>query len=286
MIPYSGAVKYLAEAVTSAVTQRFCEIIIINDGCPPEQLGPVAGLAGVRVIHLPKSIGRSGTRNLGLKTCTTPYAVLLDQDDLLCEGYLAAISAWVTERRLRCAAATLRYIGKNASRIGMLVGRHRDFFLPSGFFSELSLIAEVGYFMDCYSEDVLFFQAVRNVTSLTTCPGARVLYRIHPQAESSRHTRAWWAFNQMLPCYYKGSHSLSEINAIAREYESHGTIPAGMEAMLRGEEAVATRFLARSAYACWLNRDLPGLARYGVRLVRYLPSLVRLARRKWSTTVP
>jgi hypothetical protein len=28
------------------------------------------------------------------------------------------------------------------------------------------------------------------------------------------------------------------------------------------EDSAVVRFLSRSAYACWLNRDIPGVARY------------------------
>ena len=282
VIPYAGAAKYISEVVGSAAAQKFREILIVNDGFPPAQLAPVAELATVRIITLPQSVGCPNARNLGLKACATPYVVLLDHDDLLCDGYLKAVSAWVSERHLRCAAATLRYIGERSSRVGMLVSRHPDFFMPSGFFSEVSLISEVGYFPDCYSDDALFFRAVRKSTSLTTCPGAGVLYRIHPQAESSRNTKAWWAFSQLLPFYFEGTRTLPELNTIAREFASNGTIPPGMESLLCGEQAATVRFLARSAYACWLNRDFRGLARYGVKLLRHVPSLFRLARHKWS----
>jgi glycosyltransferase involved in cell wall biosynthesis len=281
VIPYAGAAKYLSEVVGSAVAQRFGEILIVNDGFPPEQLIPIAGWQGVRLLNLPKSVGCPNARNTGLKACANPYVVLLDHDDLLCEGYLRSITAWVTQKQLRCAAATLRYIGENPSRVGALVSRRSDFFMPSGFFSELSLVAEVGYFPDSYGDDLLFFRAIRQTTNLTTCPDAKVLYRIHPQAESSRNTKAWWAISQLLPLYFEGMHTLPEINAIAREYAARGSIPKGMELRLRGEQSAAVRFMARSAYACWLNRDWAGLARFASKLVRYAPMLGRLAKGKW-----
>jgi hypothetical protein len=109
-----------------------------------------------------------------------------------------------------------------------------------------------------------------------------VLYRIHAQAESSRNTKAWWAISQLLPLYYEGTHTLPEINAIAREYAVHGTILKGMELRLQGEQMAAVRFTARSAYGCWLNRDWAGLARFAFKLVRHIPALGRLAKGKWS----
>jgi glycosyltransferase involved in cell wall biosynthesis len=285
VIPYAGAVKYIAEVVGSAVAQNFGEVIIVNDGFDPAQLAAFAHARGIRIVHLPKSVGCPNARNLGIKSCHTPYVVMLDHDDLLCPGYFQAMSSWLEKNRLRCAAATLRYIGENSRRVGVIVSRHSDFFMPSGFMAEATLLAEVGYFPDSYSDDLLFFRAIRKATPLTTCPDAGVLYRIHPKAESSRNTKAWWAFNQLLPHYDNGSRTLPELNAIAREFAQNGTIPPGMENELRGEESAAARFLARSAYACWLNRDFPGLARFGFRVLRHTPELARLARRKWSRPV-
>jgi glycosyltransferase involved in cell wall biosynthesis len=281
VIPYAGAVTYIPEVVGSAIAQDFGEVIIVNDGFDPAQLAAFVHAPGIRIVNLPKSVGCPNARNLGIKACHTPYVVLLDHDDILCAGYFKAMSSWLEENRLRCAAATLRYIGESSRRVGVRVSRDADFFMPSGFLAEAALLAEVGYFPDSYSDDLLFFRAIRKVTRLTTCPDAGVLYRIHPQAESSRNTRAWWAFNQLLPYYDEGSHTLPELNAIAREFSRNGTIPPGMEFKLRGEQSATARFLSRSAYACWLNRDFLGLTRYSYKLFCHLPELARLARKKW-----
>ena len=279
VIPYAGA-KYIFEAVSSAIAQNFAEVIIINDGFDPEPLAALAQNPAIRILNLPKSVGCANARNMGIKACATPYVVLLDHDDVLGQGYFKAIAPWMERNQLRCAAATLRYIGENSGRVGAMVLRDANSFLPSGFLSEVSLIAEIGYFQDSYGDDLLFFRAIRKATPLTTCPDAGVLYRIHQQAESSRNTKAWYAFSQLLPLHDQGSHTLAEINAMAREYAAKGTIPAGMESRLRGEESAVVRFLARSAYACWLNRDLPGVARYGFKLAGHTTELTRLARRK------
>jgi len=280
VIPYAGAQKYLADVVGSAVRQRFHEIVIVNDGFDPQQLAVVATLPQVRVIHLPQSVGCPNARNLGIKACRTRYVVMLDHDDLLAGGYLPAILSWMGSKGLRCAAATLRYIGESPKRVGAVVSRHPDFFLPSGFCCEVALLAEVGYFPDSCGDDLLLFKAIRKVTTLTTCPEAGVLYRIHPQAESSRNVKLWWAFTRLLPLYEQGRRSLSEINAIARTYTATGEIPAGLETLLADSTSAQTRLLARSAYACWLNRDLPGLVRYAGKIVGHIPELWRLVRVK------
>ena len=281
VIPYAGAEKYISEVVESARAQNFGEVIIVNDGFEPAQLADFARTPGIRILNLQKSVGCPNARNLGIRACSTPYVVLLDHDDLLGKGYWPAMASWIEANQLRCAAATLRYIGENSRRVGAVVSRDPHFFLPSGFLSEKSLLEEVKGFPDSYSDDLLFFRAIRQSTRLTTCPDAGVLYRIHPQAESSRNTTAWWAFNQLLPLYDQGNYTLAAINLMAREFAAKGTIPAGMESRLQGEQSAAVRFLSRSAYACWLNRDFFGLARYGVKLLRHSSELSRLARKKW-----
>src|SRR5690349_18018944 len=83
---------------------------------------------------------------------------------------------------------------------------------------------ELVLFPDSYSDDLLFFRSVRERVRLTTCPEAGVLYRIHPKAESSLNTKAWWAFNQLLPSYDAGVRQLPEINAIAKDFAVNGVV--------------------------------------------------------------
>jgi hypothetical protein len=192
------------------------------------------------------------------------------------------MTSWIATQSLRCSAAKLSYIGENSSRKGVLVSRNPGFVLPSGFLAEVSLIAEVGYFPDSYSDDILFFRAIRRVTHLTTCESAKVLYRIHPQAESSRNAKAWWAFNQLLPLYEAGTLSLDEINSMVRSFINTGFAPEEIKSRLSNPNSVETRLLARSAYACWLNHDYTGVATYALRLLAYVPELGGIVKGKWG----
>jgi hypothetical protein len=209
---------------------------------------------------------------------------LLDQDDVLCPDYLPAMLAWVAQNQLRCAAATLRYIGHSSKRVGLIVSRHPDFFLPSGFFSEAALVAEAGYFPDSISEDLLFFKKIQTITKLSTCPTAHTFYRIHPAA-SAGNMMAAWALIQLLPDYYRGACSLGTINSLAKAYAAQGKIPPGMEGRFPNHNPTAVRFLARNTYACWLNRDWTGLIKYGGKLAFHVPELFRMARYKWGRGV-
>ena len=249
---------------------------------------PLEGLPGadrVRIVRQPQRVGPAKARNAGILACVLPYVVLLDQDDVLCPGYLSAMLAWVAQHQLRCGAATLYYIGENQRRVGSLVSRHPDFFLPSGFFCEMSLMSEAGYFPDTISEDLFFFHTIRKLAKLSTCPAARVLYRIHPNASAGNMLTAW-ALIKLVPHYYAGAYSLAEINVLAKEFVAQGKIPPGMETQFRESGFPTVRFLARNAYASWLNRDFIGLIRYGSRLVFHVPKLSLMARYKWSGKRP
>ena len=282
VIPYAGAVDYILEAVNSALAQGFGEVIIVNDGADPQPLAILSPERRVKIIHLQQSAGCPRARNTGIEACTRPYVVLLDHDDVLCPGYLPAMIEWVEKNRLRCGAATLYYIGENSQRVGSIVSRHPDFFLPSGFFSEVALIREAGFFPDSLSDDLLFFRAIRRLAKLPTCPAARVLYRIHPKAESSRNTTAWWVFNQLLPWYDEGTHSLADVNRMAREYAGQGRIPAVLKGRVLSNSQPLVRLIGRNAYACWLNRDVKGVLKNAGKLLFHLPEMIRLARYKWS----
>jgi glycosyltransferase involved in cell wall biosynthesis len=282
VIPYAGAEKYISEVVSSALSQGFGEIIIVNDGFDSRPLSSFLLQPTVKIISHLKPAGCPLARNAGIKAVSNPYVVLLDHDDVLCPGYLPAMLSWIEKKQLRCAAATLFYIGESSRRVGSIVSRHPDFFLPSGFFAEARLIAEAGYFPDSLSDDLLFFNAIRKLADLTTCPSAKVLYRIHPKAESSLNTSAWWAFNQLLPLYNNGTHSLETLNLIARNYAAGGVVPSGMEDRFISRSPAFVRLASRNAYACWLNRDFIGIIRYGCSLVFHLPALYHTFRYKWS----
>jgi glycosyltransferase involved in cell wall biosynthesis len=283
VIPHGGSSRYLLETLKSAVEQRFAETILVNDGGP---LPPIEALTKpfpeIRVVQLDQPAGAANARNVGIRACKTPYVVLLDHDDVLCKDYLPEISEWVVKNQLRCGAARMRYIGDDSRRVGVVVSRATDFFLPSGFFSEVSLIEEVGFFSDSISEDIIFFKDVQKRTTLRTCPHSTVLYRIHAQSGGSTNAKAWWACNQLLPLYFEGALTLPEVNLLAREFADRGVVPAQFESRLRGKGIATARLLSRSAYACWLNRDLVGMLRHGVQMTRFIPEVSKIVGRKWN----
>lgn len=284
VIPYGGPPEYLRETLLSAASQGFAEIILVNDCRPEPDLEAANGIRQVRILQLDKRSGCAGARNAGVRACHTPFVTFLDADDLLCPDYLSTISAFVRVRGVRCAAASLRYIGKRSDRVGAPLSRDPAFILSSGLICETALVAEAGYFPLCHAEDVPFFNAVRRIIAeISVCHEAKVLYRVHSGSSSSKNGRAMWAFNRLLPLYYGGQLTLEQANDLSTEFAETGRPPAGLDGPLQGGVAAAeARYLARTAYACWLDRDFGRLGKLAFRLARSAPAIASLARHKWS----
>ncbi|MFZ2492345.1 MAG: PIG-L family deacetylase [Thermoanaerobaculia bacterium] len=68
----------LAEAIASVrATDYPCQIVVVNDG------GARPEVEGVRLLSHETSLGRSAAANAGVAAATTPFVMLLDDDDLL-----------------------------------------------------------------------------------------------------------------------------------------------------------------------------------------------------------
>jgi glycosyltransferase involved in cell wall biosynthesis len=84
--------RYLGEAVASARAQG-ADVVVVDDGSTgaetTEALERVAG-PGVEVLR-EEHRGVCATRNAGLRRVETPYALVLDADDRLADGALAAL---------------------------------------------------------------------------------------------------------------------------------------------------------------------------------------------------
>jgi GT2 family glycosyltransferase len=94
IIPAYKAGHMIAETLDSVLAQKHpaCEIIVIDDGSP-DNTGDVVRAYGAAVRYFRQdNQGESVARNFGLKVATGDVIVLLDSDDLLAEGMLAAVS--------------------------------------------------------------------------------------------------------------------------------------------------------------------------------------------------
>jgi glycosyltransferase involved in cell wall biosynthesis len=85
------------------------EVIVINDGGVPvgEIVDGFTGQFSVKLIELPKSVGASGARNVGLDNTTGEYVAFLDDDDIFLPAHLGLAVRAMTENSARFAAAAV-----------------------------------------------------------------------------------------------------------------------------------------------------------------------------------
>jgi glycosyltransferase involved in cell wall biosynthesis len=94
VMPSYNTERYIADAVRSALQPGTpdVEILVIDDGSTDQSIAAVEAItdARVTVVASAASGGPSKPRNIGLKRAVAPYVSLLDSDDLLKPGKLAA----------------------------------------------------------------------------------------------------------------------------------------------------------------------------------------------------
>jgi glycosyltransferase involved in cell wall biosynthesis len=97
VMPAYNTEQYIAAAVGSALEASApdVEVLVIDDGSTDGTVAAVRALADprVRIIEIAASGGPSRPRNIGLAEARAPYVSLLDSDDLLKPGKLAATVA-------------------------------------------------------------------------------------------------------------------------------------------------------------------------------------------------
>jgi glycosyltransferase involved in cell wall biosynthesis len=108
--------RFLEEAVASLRTQAggSPRIVVVDDGSTDADVDAVlerVAAAGAEVLRQPNQ-GVSVARNTGLAGVTTPYWLVLDADDRLAPGALAAMRAPLErDRALGYAFGSMRFFG-------------------------------------------------------------------------------------------------------------------------------------------------------------------------------
>ncbi len=94
VMPTYNAERYVAAAVRSALESGIpdVEVLVVDDGSTDRSAAAVRALADPRVtvMSIAASGGPSRPRNIGMRQARAPYVSLLDSDDLLRPGKLAA----------------------------------------------------------------------------------------------------------------------------------------------------------------------------------------------------
>lgn len=115
IIPCYNHARFLPETVASVAAQqiRDLELIIVNDGSPDNTSETARSLAerypalDIRLFEQ-KNLGLATARNTGIAAAGGRWIVALDSDDILAEGFLAAV-ADAAQRDPRATAFTGAY---------------------------------------------------------------------------------------------------------------------------------------------------------------------------------
>lgn len=109
VIPTHNAERFIAAAIRSALDPSLLdvEVLVIDDGSTDRSVAEATAIVDPRVtvIQIPASGGPSKPRNIGIARARAPYVSLLDSDDLLKPGKLAASAAALD----RCPSAGLAF---------------------------------------------------------------------------------------------------------------------------------------------------------------------------------
>ncbi|WP_197077444.1 glycosyltransferase family 2 protein [Rhodococcus sp. PML026] len=89
VIPAYNAEKTLSDSIRSVSDRLRCRIIVVDDGST-DHTSEVANQMGAEIKYQPNA-GASAARYAGIRLVNTQYVILLDSDDRLADGMMAAI---------------------------------------------------------------------------------------------------------------------------------------------------------------------------------------------------
>lgn len=204
IIPSYGQVKYLAEAIESALAQTIqCEIIVVDDGSTDGSLQIATNYAESTDIKLIRQVnkGLASARNTGILNSTGDFILPLDADDILMVN--------AAERLLDLAednpsadvfAPSFQTIGLVQEHVTLMPNPTIDDFRTAnriGYFSMIrkSALLEVGGYspkmVEGYEDYHLWFNLLTRGKKIVTTPEILVLYRTKEESmwrdASSKH---------------------------------------------------------------------------------------------------
>lgn len=111
VVPTYNRATVLARAIRSVLTQRGPdrEVVVVDDGSTDDTRSVVDRFDAVRYIRLEHNRGVSGARNRGLDATDGEYVLLLDSDDALVDGALAALYGQLQAADADCGGVSTGY---------------------------------------------------------------------------------------------------------------------------------------------------------------------------------
>jgi glycosyltransferase involved in cell wall biosynthesis len=116
VIPSRNRAALMLRAVKSALTQTLSEIevIVVIDGPDPDSVDALASMSDPRLfaVHLPRSVGGSHARNIGIEKGIGEFVALLDDDDEWLPNKLSAQLAVARSSNHQFPVVTTRLIAR------------------------------------------------------------------------------------------------------------------------------------------------------------------------------
>jgi glycosyltransferase involved in cell wall biosynthesis len=244
--------RYLREAVDSVLAQE-ARLVVVDDGSTdPETHAVLDALpAGVDVVRQRNS-GVCAARNAGLARVDTPYAIVVDADDRLAPGALAAMRAPLdADPRLGFAYGTMRFFGAWQGELRFpdydafrLLYRHT---IGLSALMRREVVEDTGGFdpaFESYEDWELWVNALAHGWRGRRVDAVTLEYRRHPGAsklaEDRRRYRAHYAaLRRKHAALYARAAELSREGrvgplqrAVHRWFWGPRPVPAGVEAFL------------------------------------------------------
>lgn len=220
IIPSYGQVKYLTEAIESALAQTHkCEIIVVDDGSNDGSLQIAINYADSTGIKLIRQTNRglSSARNTGIMNATGDFIMPLDADDILMHNCVERLLALKDKHpEASVFAPSFQTIGLVMEHVTVMPEPKIEDFRTGnriGYFSMIrkEALLEVGGYspkMVFGWEDYhLWFNLLTVGKKIVTTPEILVLYRTKEESmwrDSQKHDKELWAqifkdFPNLLP---------------------------------------------------------------------------------------
>lgn len=119
VIPTADRPELLKRAVDSVLRQSLApsEILIVDNGNVPIEIGSIAPEVRVRVVRTEPRIGPGKSRNIGAREANAEFIAFLDDDDIWDAGYLSWIyRAWERTKSKALVARLMRSSGGKGIR--------------------------------------------------------------------------------------------------------------------------------------------------------------------------
>ena len=266
IIPWSGIVNYLPEALFSVFNQKrlFDEVIVV---CDTKQIPAGSTDPRVKWILTGGGAGAGGARNLGVQYAESDWVVFLDHDDILTDDYLYSIEKEAVSGA-HSLLVKLKYYSDGV--VGRLISKNGFHDIPTGSCIRKSSFIQAGGFPAMTGgEDIVFFRRIRRMFGDSIKISKELgLYRIHSDSDVSKNRLVQY-YSTLLCCQIDdGKLNISWENAsqlatqmalgvgvdsrehslIAMEVESRTNIRISYSLWLAGKKSRAILLLTQSFF--------------------------------------